>query len=1437
MAENIHVKKLENTETERAVQVRTSDPVGPLDTQLWFNRNDSRLSIFTNGAETRLNVRVLPADPLSPQLHEVWINSTTNELKYFDGAAVKILNIGGGTTGGTFPAGSFLQILTEAELQNIKDINFPDFLIDAFLESKGSATFVNVSAIASALRVNVGETSGAMTRSMESSTKVNSVDGIAVVTPNGHRPKTVTDNANDTHTLVFDGDTTTAFPVNSNLLLFKLIDVDGTERSRYALDGASRPAVMNVNSSTYNIGPNETEVIIDTPPTIDLLAQLGVLPAEVLEKIRVYPYNLSFKAGGEGSSGTKDTIPVIGAHGLEINRGAAGDPLVTLTENLPGGVIYVRANQSPSGQFAIATVLHQLPSSFGEWVFYYTTDGWQTINEMQSRFPYTGQTFDEVEESNQLDPIHKETIQILDSGQFFMTITQTGSWIQRGTFGNLSDPNPFPELVPSFSGTLGTIWNSETTTYTNAIGLDPDGDWVFVAVVNRSNSDMHITYYKDGGATLIAFSPFFDDNLIALPGRGRVYTNFEGEKQFVHVSYDPNSGYTNFYKKKISEAQNEFDTFGQTNNVGGRFVMRPFFDNESRAPIVNSFGTYYPAAILMTDEYIHLLMDNDSEERMNWASVDMQAPDPGLDEIQDITFDAVPDAGQWQIEFNTATTSLLGPTATSTQVETALNSLATIDQVIVTGDMTAGFTVQFTGSVDGKQPQPLMTVPTPTNTLTASAVPVNANVTETQNGVLPIFPTFSPNGRQNDGTGDMIRMTGLNHHADHFSQGHVNHQSPDAAGNYNTQIIVQDPNDPKHVYFTYTCWHLNGSFDDGRVFLCEIDDVTQNRGLDLSQDFSVASFNQTVAIAEQSHTGIGTWRGTKVAQKISVPTSGRIRSIGVHGYLTWGSSPFHMPERFKDAKMTLKIVGVAGNVPDETNLVDTSPDELIVNDLQFTNRSWDNWWRVKIDAAPGTEFYAVWEVTGFDVTVDWNPADGGQPGYVFFSTSTTGGGGATFDAGLWTARDTRFTYMISDMWMCQLHHVNQTALETADVRQFTTLSSSYGGTESESALQMFDATRMMAVYMRNSTSSQSDGRNFFKEQKLYSRLITIQPPDTYPIIEKREMIGYDDTLVDPYLLIQTRLGSPDFDRRFMRDGLISGHRWRNIGSHGDGMTWSGGAFTDLASQTQGPVEDSNFRSGWKMIFNNSGHVRYTNDEPGSFGFEDWIMEFEIEPRPSDLSSATIYHDNTIQLYISGGFLHCGIGILQGSGIPTTISNEGMTTEYQVVRVMRDNSLIRMFRDIGDTGTFTEFTYSQQGQLQRRCITHSSPDRYIGSNTSNGDNWEGGMGEVRIAVGTTTFKNPVGTLIPSQPLGRYCHLGDKIICHRHINMDPSTTNDRLYHEAVIARPKIVTAQIPVRDQLLEISKDNIPEGQEPTVEIEIQQKDIAVQGYLVNYERK
>ena len=218
MAENIHVKKLENTETERAVQVRTNNPVGPLDTQLWFNRNDSRLSIFANGAETRLNVRVLPADPLSPQLHEVWINSTTNELKYFDGASVKILNIGGSAAGGTFPAGSFLQILTEAELQNIKDINFPNFLIDAFLETKSTATFVNVGAIASALRVEVGQTSGTMTRSIESSTKVNSVDGIAVATPNGHRPKTVTDNANDTHTLIFDGDVTSTFPVSTNLL-------------------------------------------------------------------------------------------------------------------------------------------------------------------------------------------------------------------------------------------------------------------------------------------------------------------------------------------------------------------------------------------------------------------------------------------------------------------------------------------------------------------------------------------------------------------------------------------------------------------------------------------------------------------------------------------------------------------------------------------------------------------------------------------------------------------------------------------------------------------------------------------------------------------------------------------------------------------------------------------------------------------------------------------------------------------------------------------------------------------------------------------------------------------------------------------------------------------------------------------------------------------
>lgn len=124
----------------------------------------------------------------------------------------------------------------------------------------------------------------------------------------------------------------------------------------------------------------------------------------------------------------------------------------------------------------------------------------------------------------------------------------------------------------------------------------------------------------------------------------------------------------------------------------------------------------------------------------------------GADEVQEIQFDAVPDAGVWRLNWRGQDSANLAFNATASQVQAALTALPFGTGITVSGNYAAGFTVTFAGAA-GKQIQPLILVDS--NTLTASSVPVVITVTELTAGVnqavvdctaLEFGPTQAPAG-------------------------------------------------------------------------------------------------------------------------------------------------------------------------------------------------------------------------------------------------------------------------------------------------------------------------------------------------------------------------------------------------------------------------------------------------------------------------------------------------------------------------------------------------------------------------------------------------------------------------------------------------------------------------------------------------------------------
>lgn len=104
----------------------------------------------------------------------------------------------------------------------------------------------------------------------------------------------------------------------------------------------------------------------------------------------------------------------------------------------------------------------------------------------------------------------------------------------------------------------------------------------------------------------------------------------------------------------------------------------------------------------------------------------------GIDEVQKVAFSAVPTSGSFKLNFEGQVTNTLAFNVSAATVQTELNALSNLSAVTVTGNVTAGFIVTFTGA-DGQKPQPMLT--SQNNVLASPAATIT--ITEEVAGFLP----------------------------------------------------------------------------------------------------------------------------------------------------------------------------------------------------------------------------------------------------------------------------------------------------------------------------------------------------------------------------------------------------------------------------------------------------------------------------------------------------------------------------------------------------------------------------------------------------------------------------------------------------------------------------------------------------------------------------
>lgn len=103
----------------------------------------------------------------------------------------------------------------------------------------------------------------------------------------------------------------------------------------------------------------------------------------------------------------------------------------------------------------------------------------------------------------------------------------------------------------------------------------------------------------------------------------------------------------------------------------------------------------------------------------------------GVNEVQKLTFSAVPASGTWNITYNLQTTSSLAFNASNGAIQTAINALSNLSGVIVTGSYSLGLSFEFAGA-DGKINHNALTT---TNSLADGfSNPITITTSETQRG-------------------------------------------------------------------------------------------------------------------------------------------------------------------------------------------------------------------------------------------------------------------------------------------------------------------------------------------------------------------------------------------------------------------------------------------------------------------------------------------------------------------------------------------------------------------------------------------------------------------------------------------------------------------------------------------------------------------------------
>jgi hypothetical protein len=381
----------------------------------------------------------------------------------------------------------------------------PNQVVDTHLSS-ALGTLTNAQITGQRLELDPSETSGNQELNITTSINVQSVGGQIDLAARALAPKAIPISAN---TLTFHADLSNVLTAGTKVLFFREFTELSTLRHKYLTNAQNQIAVLEVDSISYDMVNDETEVVISNPQNLDL--SLGINTVDFPDELRMSLMTVTVQAKHEAGGTYQNAVitDAVTTGTLRLNEVLGDANYETLISGITGSIIRSGIDVSPSGDYILACVLEVITANAGIYHFFYSKN--KGVTWTKTSFTDSDISSGSCFENTLHGYLSNPSVVVSDNGKGFVSYscyTAALNWHVKGAYIDMTVVTP--DMTPSAAtgvdaensvGTAGFIYAGTTN---NRVGFvcGDKVDLSFVSFVGlRQDDTIDVRFYTAGGAT------------------------------------------------------------------------------------------------------------------------------------------------------------------------------------------------------------------------------------------------------------------------------------------------------------------------------------------------------------------------------------------------------------------------------------------------------------------------------------------------------------------------------------------------------------------------------------------------------------------------------------------------------------------------------------------------------------------------------------------------------------------------------------------------------------------------------------------------------------------------------------------------------------------------------------------------------------------------